>query len=341
MTELKDISPRKHKPLVSVVTTAYNHEPYIRECIEGVLSQQTDFPFEFIIHDDASTDGTLAIVKEYAEKYPHIIRLIAQTENQYSKGTDIWHQIVFPAAEGKYVALCEGDDYWTDPHKLQIQTAFLENHQEYSMTFHSTKLWTFGHIKEDPTWQYPDSQDASLSDIIAKGGRFCPTASILLRKDILPQYPPKALESYVGDYPLQIYCALRGKVYFFKETMCVYRLGHAGSWTQKARQQSHEELRDRALNEVEMLKTLDEYSGHAFHALFSQKINDTWINTLTIIGDRKELLKNEALIKGMSFKFRKRFFFIKYRIHFLLELSHIFKKLSRRFKSKNSPQNPS
>ena len=114
-------------PLVSIGCITYNHAPYIRQCLEGFLMQKTTFPFEIIINDDCSTDGTTEIVKEYADKYPDLIIPIFHEENQYQKGVrGIYAKFVYPKVRGKYIALCEGDDYWIDPLKLQKQVDFLE-----------------------------------------------------------------------------------------------------------------------------------------------------------------------------------------------------------------------
>ena len=109
------------QPLVSILCATYNQKDYISQTIEGFLMQKVNFPIEIIIHDDASTDGTADIVKQYAEKYPDLITPILQTENQHSKKTGIWSTFIYPKARGKYFAECEGDDYWTDPDKLQRQ----------------------------------------------------------------------------------------------------------------------------------------------------------------------------------------------------------------------------
>lgn len=124
-------------PLVSVSTITYNHKDFIAKCIEGVLSQKTNFRIEYLIHDDCSTDGTTEIVRQYAEKYPDIIKPMYEQENQYSKGGP-WGSIVYnyPRARGKYIALCEGDDFWTDPYKLKKQVDFMESHPDYSCCFH-------------------------------------------------------------------------------------------------------------------------------------------------------------------------------------------------------------
>lgn len=119
--------------LVSIKCAVYNHEPYLRQCLEGFVMQKTNFRFEAIVHDDASTDGSAAIIREYAEKYPDIIKPIYETENQYSKRDGSLTRIMNAACCGKYIAICEGDDYWIDPLKLQKQVDFLEENPDYGL----------------------------------------------------------------------------------------------------------------------------------------------------------------------------------------------------------------
>ena len=123
-------------PLLSIVTITYNHEPFIAKTIEGVLMQQVKFPIELIIAEDCSTDGTRAICQQYAEQYPDLIRLITSESNVGAVANE---RRAILAARGKYIAFCEGDDYWTDPLKLQKQVDFLESHPDYSVTFHRCK----------------------------------------------------------------------------------------------------------------------------------------------------------------------------------------------------------
>lgn len=129
------------EPLLSVVTITYNHKPYIRKCIEGVLMQKVNFPMEFIIAEDCSTDGTRAICEEYASKYSELIRLIISNTNIGCNPNELR---AMTAAKGKYIAYCEGDDFWTDPLKLQKQVDFLESHPEYSVCFHRCRHWNAG-----------------------------------------------------------------------------------------------------------------------------------------------------------------------------------------------------
>ena len=129
-------------PLVSICCITYNHAPFIKKCLEGFLMQETSFPVEILIHDDASVDGTDEIIKEYADKYPDLIFPLYETENQYSQGKhneiDFYN---YRRARGKYIAYCEGDDYWTDPLKLQKQVDFMESHPDYSVCFHRCKYY--------------------------------------------------------------------------------------------------------------------------------------------------------------------------------------------------------
>lgn len=129
-------------PLVSIICATYNQKKFIAQAIEGFLMQKVNFPIEIIIHDDASTDGTAEIVKTYEKKYPDLIKGIYQTENQYSKKVRIWETILYPIARGKYIAECEGDDFWIDPQKLQKQVDFLEAHPDYSLVTHRYEMMT-------------------------------------------------------------------------------------------------------------------------------------------------------------------------------------------------------
>lgn len=130
------------RPLVSICCVTYNHAPFIRKCLDGFLMQETSFPIEILIHDDASTDGTDGIIMEYSEKYPDLFYPLFESENQYSLGhqneMDFYN---YRRARGKYIAYCEGDDYWTDPHKLQKQVDFMEFHPDYSVCFHRCKYY--------------------------------------------------------------------------------------------------------------------------------------------------------------------------------------------------------
>lgn len=219
----------RQQPLVSVCSIAYNQVQYIKECLDGIMMQQTDFKFELIIHDDASTDGTAEIIKEYANKYPEIIRPILQTENQYSKGKGILAPFVYPRAQGKYIALCEGDDYWTDPLKLQKQVDFLEANPDYSMCFHQALEKWDDCSKPMSTFSILQDKSYSSKDILRNW--MIATASVCFRKNVIQsacyqEYSVNPNFIY-GDIVLFQICVKLGKIYGMSDTMSVYRR-HAG-----------------------------------------------------------------------------------------------------------------
>lgn len=205
---------------VSIRCIAYNQEPYIRQCLDGFVMQNTDFRFEAIVHDDASTDGTAAIIREYAEKYPDIIKPIFETENQFSKKDGSLGRIMSEACKGKYVAFCEGDDYWTDPLKLQKQVDFLEGHEEYSMCC-TGFTQTFGGNESEKSPMVFDLDDITIEHLIK--GQWIGTATVVYRKELLDDYKPPFSHLPFGDVPMWFHLALKGKIKYLKDITANYR----------------------------------------------------------------------------------------------------------------------
>lgn len=211
------------KILVSIKCLVYNHEPYLRQCLEGFVMQKTNFRFEAVVHDDASTDGSAAIIREYAAKYPDIIKPIYETENQYSKHDGSLGRIVNSALRGKYVAMCEGDDYWIDPMKLQKQVDFLEAHPDYSMCFHRAK------IKNDMNKPVVSIQCTTIEDRDYTGDELfktwtVPTASMMYKREVLDYKNIIDKRILYGDIILILRCAEFGKVRGMSSVMSVYRI---------------------------------------------------------------------------------------------------------------------
>lgn len=219
----------KDQPLVSICCITFNHEKFIRDAIEGFLIQKTNFPIEILIHDDASTDGTTDIIREYQIAHPDFIKAIYQAENQYSRGRKP-STIILPEARGKYIALCEGDDYWTDPLKLQKQVDFLDAHPECSLCCH--KLIESYENGRTPDRIFPNIQgDQVFNKEYLYRNFFIRTCSVVFRNDAIDSMI-KFLEGFkVGDAPLFYYYAQRGTIGYLDDCMSVYRFHYGGVWS--------------------------------------------------------------------------------------------------------------
>ena len=156
--------------LVSIICLTYNHVDIIHNALDGFIMQKTHFPFEVIIHDDASTDGNQDVIKKYANMYPNIIKPIFRQDNYYSQTEEFPMKFTYPYCSGKYIADCDGDDYWTDRHKLQKQIDFLENNKQYSMCHHSYKIIKRDSgIVEEPKGTPKDYNSLDMIRMCARG----------------------------------------------------------------------------------------------------------------------------------------------------------------------------
>lgn len=225
----EQVWPEGITPVVSICSITYNHGKFIRECLDGFLTQETTFPVEVLIHDDASTDGTADIIREYESQYPHIIKSIYQTENQYSKGAKPNIDFNFPRAKGKYIALCEGDDYWTDPNKLQRQLDFLEANEEYVLCFHAVVLLTNEGFIED---QMPVPGETTTALDLCRYN-YIQTCSCVFRNRLSSKFPNAMYKSPAGDYVLHLLNAQYGKIKHLDKKMAVYRMHEGGLWSSK------------------------------------------------------------------------------------------------------------
>lgn len=211
-------------PLVSISCITFNHAPYLRECFEGFLMQQTAFKFEVVVHDDASTDGTREVIEEYTEKHPDIFVPMYQTENQYSKGIrGMMARFNFPRCRGKYIALCEGDDYWTDPFKLQKQVDFLESNPDFALCHTAVKLLENNEEKDNFSIKQWNHLKDDLGYQFALFSPLAFTCTALFRNISFINYNEYNIVS--GDWMLWVKITLTGKAKFLNETTAVYRQG--------------------------------------------------------------------------------------------------------------------
>jgi glycosyltransferase involved in cell wall biosynthesis len=250
------------EPMVTVRTSTYQHAAYIRECIEGVLMQQTTFPFEYIIGEDFSTDGTREIVFEYAKKYPDKIRVITAG---YNVGMKANGRRCTRASRGKYIALCEGDDYWTDPLKLQRQVDFLEENQEYVMCCHACKIiFENDPAKTDFSFISDKDETLTLDEFLNPDSKNrIRTESVVYKNGFIKDYPAWTQQLMVGDFPLFLLLAYTGKIRYLHRIMSVYRIHSGGVWSSK--QNSNDYLEKYYVNTVDMYRYFDEYSEFRFH----------------------------------------------------------------------------
>lgn len=249
--------------LVSICCITYNHEDYIEKAIEGFLMQRTNFAFEILIHDDASTDGTADIIRKYQRKYPDVIKPILQKENQYSKGVRINITYNHPRAKGKYIALCEGDDYWCSPIKLQKQVDFMEKHTDCTLCFHAAMVIDVSsNTKCGIIRPYYKTMVLSDKKLFFGGGSFVPTASILYSKDALEDPPKFFYTCPVGDHVLALLLSTKGRVFYIDEVMSVRNLWVPNSWNTKY----HHEYSDREkiIHLTRMIETIEEFNDYSY-----------------------------------------------------------------------------
>lgn len=299
--------------MVSICCITYNQEAYVRQALEGFVSQKTSFFYEVLIHDDASTDHTADIIREYALRYPDQIKPILQAENQYAKGlTNVSGTYNFPRARGRYIAMCEGDDYWTDPHKLQKQVDFLEAHPGCSLVFHSARIEVLGRALTDRKMRpYKKSRKVLPEEIINKTSGY-PTASLMFRTDMVKKLPKFYVRAPLADVPLQLMAAARGWAYYMDQPMCVYRLGGAASWTTLMKQGDYEKKQKQYYEEMrEMYRRFDQETTGRFHKAARQASARVHFLTKVNLRQYEEVLarKNRRFYRELNLRTR---FFIRF-----------------------------
>jgi glycosyltransferase involved in cell wall biosynthesis len=214
---------------VAVYMITYNHESYISQAIESIINQKTNFDFKLFIGEDCSTDRTREICLKYKVTYPQLIELILQEENIGAKANAM---LTFDACfnYGDYVALCEGDDYWTDPYKLQKQVDFLEANPDFAICFHPVFELTENNSFSRETFNTSEKEEVYTIEDLARGN-FIHTPSVVFRNGLLPDLPTWFKIIPVGDYPMHMLNAKKGKIKYLPDTMAVYRKHNGGVWS--------------------------------------------------------------------------------------------------------------
>lgn len=312
---------------VSIICNTYNHEKYVKDALDGFVMQKTNFPFEILIHDDASTDNTANIIREYEKKYPDIIKPIYQTENQYSKGKGLVGKIQYARAKGKYIAFCEGDDYWTDPYKLQKQYDALEKHPEIDIcTTAALKVDAKTNKRISVISLRKENAIISLEDVIAGGGGFVATATIFCRENIIHD-TPKFVQILSLDYTLQIHGALRGGMLFLSDITGVYRWLTDNSWTQRKMQNS-KAIMQHTQKVNSALKVLDKETNGKYSDTINNKIIRNEFFSLVNYGDIRQIKdkKYKKTFNNLSIKDKVKIM-IKFYFPWLLKIKRNLKSL--------------
>ncbi|SDL45398.1 glycosyltransferase [Siphonobacter aquaeclarae] len=251
------------KPKLSVYCITYNHGPFIGQALDSFLAQQTTFDFEIVVGDDASKDNTQEVLRSYQQRFPDKIRLLLHEKNRGA----IYNFIdTYDACRGEYLALCEGDDYWTDPLKLQKQVEFMDSHPDFSMCFHNAEVIYQDGSAPSYLLNHNQKEVVTVSDLIGNSETwFMATASIVLRKTFLPKLPDWISQSKSGDIPLNILLAQRGPVGYINEVMSVYRKHAGGQSNTDHRWEAHF-----LFNRINMYEHLDRETGYAYTDRFKR-----------------------------------------------------------------------
>jgi glycosyltransferase involved in cell wall biosynthesis len=216
--------------MVDVNLVTYNHERFVGLAIESVLAQETNFEYRLIIGDDCSTDNTQSIIKDYAEQYPKQIQLFLPPTHRGIEHKNRVGLEVLKLSTAKYVALLDGDDYWSDPHKLQMQVDFLESHPDYAICFHNARILRENGTPGCDTFSLPDQKETSTIEDLLRGN-FMFTGSTMFRGGLFGDFPDWFYTSKMGDWPLHIMNAQYGKIGYLNVVMAVYRVHEASWWS--------------------------------------------------------------------------------------------------------------
>ena len=321
--------------VVCIRCVTYNHEPFILDSMNGFVMQKTDFPFVAVFVDDASTDNTPQVITSYFDSHfdTKDSSIAYQEECEFGKilfarhklNKNCYFAVVFLkenhfklkisknryfcrwSDNANYIALCEGDDYWIDSHKLQKQVSYLEQHKECDMIACSS-YWSINGVLYERNYASKEPRVLSVSEVISGGGSFIPTCSLLFSHRYLDDIPEWRRIANVGDYPLQIQGALEGKLFYLPEAMCVYRRGQKGSWAN--RYYNNPDIRlNHQRAELTWMEELDRSTGHRYqkeiygrfsssiHILFRNKKASIreYCHCVRLVGsasDKKRMIKN-------------------------------------------------
>ena len=298
--KLQKVPVQKHvnnvckKPLVSVCVQTYQHVGFIAQCLDSILVQKTNFEFEILLGEDASTDGTRKICIEYAKKNPDKIRLFLHNRENVifidGNPTGRFNMLYnLQHSNGKYIALCEGDDYWTDPYKLQKQVDFLEANEDFSMCFHNAYNDFNGDFKDyiKPMYEKSDtSHKIHFEKIVVDN--FIPTCSVLFRNNYFEKIPELFFQCPSGDWFLYSILSQYGKFWYLAEKMSVRRIHNGGIFNGLT-------LLNSILFKIKTIQIIKKYLSPYYNFLLTKRINNLKIQFIRRIVHKPEYYKLEYL----------------------------------------------
>ena len=293
-------------PLVSICCITHNHENYIAECLDGFIMQKCSFKYEILINDDASDDNTAAIIREYEKKYPEILKPLYQTENQYSLGVRPMNQFNWSRAKGKYIAMCEGDDYWTDPLKLQKQVDFLEKNKEYGMVHTNHHKLENNTITKNIKNKIFIPQGNVREDLLREN--FISTLTVCFNLEKYNSTKKMAGSNYLmGDYPIWMAFALNSKIGYLADSTAVYR------YLENSASHSNNKLKQFNFIKSTFKMKFDFIDNYQFNKETIKKVNESYckylfkyavlLNESNIIDEFKSFTKNKISSKIKFYKF--------------------------------------
>lgn len=264
-------------PKVSVLTTTYNHETYIRQAVDSILAQETNFSYELVIGEDCSTDRTRLILDEIQTANPEIIRLLARKENWGRRRNFI---DTFFSCKGQYIAILEGDDYWTSPHKLQQQADLLDHNPELSSCFHPA-IKRFQADGKEKIFAPPSGKERyKLKDLLDRN--FIATCAVMFRKGLFENFPTWYDQVPAGDWPLHVLNAQHGDIGYIPEVMGVHRIHEGGVWSPR-------KAVERLSAKISVLIALQEYLGRDYEAQIRRTIARYQLQTLWVLAKNRDM----------------------------------------------------
>ncbi len=313
---------------ITVIVMTYNHRDYIKQALDSILSQTTYVDFDILIHDDCSNDGTYQILLNYQNKYPKKIRLIRQESRKFlDEGFNmmIFNHVV-PHIDSKYVAYCDGDDYWCDNLKLQKQYDFMESHKDYSMCSHCAYQLRPNNDMSSK-WFIKEEGDITLQDLINENpGVPIATSSLFVRGNVFKDFSDWRKSYSIEDLPLYMTAALEGKIHRLKDIMCVYRQFSIGSWSSQNKDNINRLITHQE-NLIKGATLFDEQTIHKYHNLVVNHVEGCQFRIAMIRQDYRLIFlkKNKRFVKQLSAKERLSLK-LQYRLPCLYNLLHKKKK---------------